>query len=208
MHYCSAQAPYPLIHNGPNTVLSAYLGLLHVEIARFTPACAGLVSVALIVNQLALIARALPYTLFYAVPNFLGEQFQPVQRGRPSRYIWRMERELNPRMTPFAGERLSYLAIHPNLLAAHYLQNLSRRNFFCHCLRHPRHHSLRNVVVVFVEPATLNTELLCCFMKILFRVRHRHQMPHVVVKNLHVSPKLGGDDGIRTRDLLRDREAC
>jgi hypothetical protein len=40
-----------------------------------SPALKRLVSVALIVNQLALIARALPYTVFYAVPNFLEDAY-------------------------------------------------------------------------------------------------------------------------------------
>jgi hypothetical protein len=40
-----------------------------------SPALKRLVSVALIVNQLALIARALPYTVFFAVPNFLEDAY-------------------------------------------------------------------------------------------------------------------------------------
>ena len=47
-----------------------------------SPALKRLVSVALIVNQLALIARALPYTVFYAVPNFLESDLRQT-RGRP-----------------------------------------------------------------------------------------------------------------------------
>jgi hypothetical protein len=97
-------ADYPLLRvNGSNTILLGLFGLAargdcsfhirglgwvfhitstDVNLARFQ--AHHLVSVALIVSILADTAQPLADTLFYAVPNFLGEQFQPVQRGRPA----------------------------------------------------------------------------------------------------------------------------
>jgi len=97
-------ADYPLLRvNGSNTILLGLFGLAargdcsfhirglgrvfhtttaDVNLARFQ--AHHLVSVALIVNILADAAQPLADTLFYAVPNFLGETFVPSQRGRPA----------------------------------------------------------------------------------------------------------------------------
>jgi hypothetical protein len=179
-----------------------------------SPGLRRLVSVALIVINLAADARALPYTVFYAVPNFLPSFRVALSRptiqsgGRLTWYNWSTGSESNRLSTPLQGEPSYRSGSDANLLAAYNLCDLSRRNFFCDRFRHPSHHTFRNIVVVFVKPTALNAQLPRCLMQILFRVWHRDQVPLFIVENLHVSPKLGGDDGIRTRDLSRDRGVC
>ena len=73
-------SPQPADYSDPNRVISAYLELLPVKIARFTPLVSQRTRLCCSNCHSLRCAGVLPYTVFYGAPTFLEVSIAPMSR--------------------------------------------------------------------------------------------------------------------------------